>query len=37
MGIAINSVEPGWIPVERHEDSPEEDKQSYLNTAPMAR
>jgi len=36
-GITVNIVAPGWIPVERHADATEEDKQAYLATAPMGR
>lgn len=34
-GITVNMIAPGWIPVERHADAPEEAKQGYLATAPM--
>jgi len=30
-------VAPGWIPVERHESDPQEDKDGYLATIPMQR
>lgn len=36
-GITVNTVAPGWIPVERHDDVPESDKTRYLATIPMAR
>ncbi|MDP4626507.1 MAG: 3-oxoacyl-ACP reductase FabG [Akkermansiaceae bacterium] len=36
-GITVNSVAPGWIPVERHENVPEEDKAGYLATVPVGR
>ena len=36
-GITVNTVAPGWIPVERHDDVPEADKAAYLATVPMAR
>ena len=36
-GITVNTVAPGWIPVERHDDVPESDKASYLSTVPMGR
>jgi 3-oxoacyl-[acyl-carrier protein] reductase len=29
-GITVNTVEPGWIPVERHADVPPEDYTGYL-------
>lgn len=35
--ITVNMVSPGWIPVERHENDPEEAKQSYLQTIPLGR
>lgn len=36
-GITVNTVAPGWIPVERHDEVPECEKASYLATVPMAR
>ncbi|WP_067184212.1 SDR family oxidoreductase [Microtetraspora niveoalba] len=30
-GITVNTVEPGWIPVERHADVPAEDYAGYLD------
>ncbi|CAE7552943.1 fabG_5 [Symbiodinium sp. CCMP2456] len=36
-GITVNMVAPGWIPVERHEDAPQEAKDEYLALAPMGR
>lgn len=36
-GITVNMVAPGWIPVERHENDPEEDKQGYLSQVPAGR
>ena len=36
-GITVNAISPGWIPVERHVDDPEEDKQAYLDLIPMQR
>ena len=36
-GITVNTVAPGWIPVERHDDAPEADKAAYLATVPMGR
>ena len=36
-GITVNAISPGWIPVERHVDDPEEDKQAYLDIIPMQR
>jgi 3-oxoacyl-[acyl-carrier protein] reductase len=34
FGITVNMVAPGWIPVERHVNDPEEQKQGYLNMIP---
>lgn len=36
-GITVNMVAPGWIPVERHDDAPQETKDAYLALAPMGR
>lgn len=36
-GITVNMISPGWIPVERHENDPEEDKAAYLKGVPMHR
>ena len=36
-GITVNTVAPGWIPVERHENDPQEDKDAYLSTTPVPR
>lgn len=36
-GITVNMVAPGWIPVERHDDAPQEAKDAYLALAPMGR
>ncbi len=36
-GITVNAISPGWIPVERHADDPEEEKQAYLDLIPMQR
>ena len=30
FGITVNMVAPGWIPVERHENDPQEAKDEYL-------
>lgn len=35
--ITVNIVSPGWIPVERHRDDPESQKQAYLAQVPMQR
>ena len=37
IGITVNMISPGWIPVERHEHYPEAMKQAYLDTIPMGR
>lgn len=34
-GITVNMIAPGWIPVERHKDDPQADKDAYLATIPM--
>ena len=36
-GITVNCVAPGWIPVERHENDPQEAKDAYVKTVPMQR
>lgn len=36
-GITVNSVAPGWIPVERHEKDPQAVKDAYLAIVPMGR
>jgi 3-oxoacyl-[acyl-carrier protein] reductase len=36
-GITVNMIAPGWIPVERHENDPQADKDAYLATVPAAR
>ena len=36
-GITVNMVSPGWIPVERHANDPQEMKEAYLATIPMRR
>jgi 3-oxoacyl-[acyl-carrier protein] reductase len=35
--ITVNLVAPGWIPVERHENDPQEEKDGYLAKIPMRR
>jgi 3-oxoacyl-[acyl-carrier protein] reductase len=37
FGITVNTVAPGWIPTERHENDPEEAKNEYLKTIPLGR
>ena len=36
-GITVNMIAPGWVPVERHENDPQEDKDAYLASIPMGR
>jgi 3-oxoacyl-[acyl-carrier protein] reductase len=36
-GITVNMIAPGWIPVERHKDDPQSDKDAYFTTIPMGR
>src|SRR5262245_50297561 len=36
-GITVNTVAPGWIPVERHEKDPQEEKDAYCRLIPMGR
>ena len=35
--ITVNTVAPGWIPTDRHENDSVEDKNSYLETIPLGR
>lgn len=35
--ITVNLVAPGWIPVERHANDPQEQKDAYLALIPMRR
>lgn len=35
--ITVNIVSPGWIPVERHQDDPQEQKDGYLALIPLRR
>jgi 3-oxoacyl-[acyl-carrier protein] reductase len=37
FGITVNTVAPGWIPTDRHELDPQEDKDAYLSTIPLGR
>lgn len=37
FGITVNMLAPGWIPVERHVNDPQADKDAYLATVPMGR
>ena len=36
-GITVNMIAPGWIPVERHADDSQEDKDAYFTTIPAGR
>lgn len=36
-GITVNLVAPGWIPTERHLDTPKEELDTYAATVPMKR
>jgi 3-oxoacyl-[acyl-carrier protein] reductase len=35
--ITVNIVSPGWIPVERHQNDPPEQKEAYKSLIPMRR
>lgn len=37
FGITVNVVAPGWIPVERHENDPQEAKDEYFRLIPAGR
>ena len=37
FGITVNTVAPGWIPTERHENDPQDAKDEYLKTIPLGR
>jgi 3-oxoacyl-[acyl-carrier protein] reductase len=37
FGITVNMVAPGWIPVERHANDPQELKDGYFAQIPMGR
>ena len=37
FNITVNLVAPGWIPVERHENDPQEQKEGYRELIPMDR
>jgi 3-oxoacyl-[acyl-carrier protein] reductase len=37
FGITVNMVAPGWIPVERHANDPQEAKDGYLAQIPAGR
>ena len=35
--VTVNMISPGWIPVERHENDPQEQKDGYLAGIPLGR
>ena len=37
FGITVNMISPGWIPVERHANAPQEAKDLYLTKVPAGR
>jgi len=37
FGITVNIISPGWIPVERHENDPQDIKDAYLAGIPAGR
>ena len=37
LGITVNAVAPGFVPVERHDDVPEEIRTAYLASVPAGR
>ncbi len=37
FNVTVNIVSPGWIPVERHADDPQEQKDGYKKLIPMGR
>jgi 3-oxoacyl-[acyl-carrier protein] reductase len=37
LGITVNAVSPGFIPVERHSDVPDETRTAYVATVPAGR
>jgi 3-oxoacyl-[acyl-carrier protein] reductase len=37
FGITVNTVAPGFVPVERHSDVPQEVRQAYLASVPAGR
>jgi len=37
FGITVNVVAPGWIPVERHDKVPQEEKYAYFRLIPAGR
>ena len=37
FNITVNMIAPGWIPVERHANDPEHEKEGYRRLIPMGR
>ena len=37
LGITVNTVAPGFVPVERHADVPAETRNAYLSSVPAGR
>ena len=37
LGITVNAVAPGFVPVERHDDVPAEVRRAYVDTVPAGR
>ena len=37
FGITVNMISPGWIPVERHENDPQSEKDGYRVLIPANR
>ncbi len=37
FGITVNMIAPGWIPVERHVNDPQSEKDGYLSLIPAGR
>jgi 3-oxoacyl-[acyl-carrier protein] reductase len=37
FGITVNTVAPGFVPVERHADVPDEDRRAYVASVPAGR
>ena len=37
FGITVNTVAPGWIPTERHDNDPHEQKDAYFESIPAGR
>ena len=36
-GLPVNPVAPGWIPTQRHDNDPQEQKDAYFETIPAGR